>query len=78
MNDETGADLLTVAETAARLKMDKTTVYRLCRTSGFPSLRIGNQIRIPAAGLDEWLEGQADWTEDLRRDAMGETDGVDE
>lgn len=51
-------DFLTVAEVAEFCQVSTATVYRLCAEEGMPRTRVGKSIRIPAAGLDEWLR---DW-----------------
>ena len=50
---------LTVPETATYLGIGRTTTYALVKAKEIPALRIGRQIRIPKAALDEWLLKQA-------------------
>ena len=46
---------MTVDEVQRLLGIGRTAVYRLVRTDGFPSVRIGRAIRIPPAALHEWV-----------------------
>jgi excisionase family DNA binding protein len=48
-------DLLTLQEAAARLRVSKNTVYKLCRAGQIPSCKVGRQWRIRNADLDRWL-----------------------
>jgi len=43
--------LLTVRETAARLRVSRATAYRLVQTGALLVLRVSNSIRIPAGAL---------------------------
>jgi putative molybdopterin biosynthesis protein len=47
--------LLTVAEVSERLRVSTRTVYRLVWAGELPAHRIGSQIRIDEAVLEEWL-----------------------
>lgn len=47
--------LLTVAEVAARLRVSKMTVYRLCRSGELESGWIGGSVRIDEADLAEYI-----------------------
>jgi excisionase family DNA binding protein len=54
--------LLTVAETAARLRVSRLTVYRRIAKGQIPALRIGDErgpLRIPEDELSAWLYGEA-------------------
>ena len=51
---ETPPRLLTVAETAERLRCSKVSVYRRIHSGELPALRLGNEtgpLRIPEGGL---------------------------
>jgi excisionase family DNA binding protein len=48
--------LWTVPEAAKALGMSKNSVYDLIRDDRFPHVRIGSRIRVPVAGLHEWLQ----------------------
>ena len=50
-------ELLTVAETARRLRVSEKTVRRLVDRSGLPALKVGAQIRVDEAELQGWLYG---------------------
>jgi excisionase family DNA binding protein len=54
-------ELLTVEETAARLKLHPMTVRKLVKAGINPAFQIrgkGSAIRIPEDELREWLESQ--------------------
>ena len=55
----------TVAETAALLRVDATTIYRAIREDAFPALRLRSRYVIPAAAVEQ-LAAQAAQT-GLRR-----------
>ena len=48
--------MLTVRELAQRLRIGRTSAYRLCAGVDFPSVRVGNQIRVPEEELNRWLK----------------------
>jgi len=51
-----GADgLLTVRETAARLKVSTATVYALCERGELAHFRVLNSIRVRVADLDAFV-----------------------
>jgi excisionase family DNA binding protein len=47
--------LMTVAELQTRLRIGRSTAYRLCKQPTFPAVRVGGQIRIPVDSLERWL-----------------------
>lgn len=54
----TQTEYFTVAEVAARLRLSKMTVYRMCDSGTIASIRIGGRtIRIPAASFEAHLAG---------------------
>jgi excisionase family DNA binding protein len=48
-------ELLTVSETAARLRVSKMTVYRMVHAGELPAVRIGRGFRIHRQDLTEFL-----------------------
>ncbi len=50
---------LSVHETATYLGVGRNTTYALVKAKEIPALRIGRQIRIPKAALDEWMLKQS-------------------
>lgn len=48
-------DMLTVAELQELLRIGQRQAYELCKEYDFPSIRIGNSIRIPKQALLEWI-----------------------
>ncbi|MFF7192174.1 helix-turn-helix domain-containing protein [Streptomyces sp. NPDC093221] len=52
------AELLTVPEVMARLKISRSTVYDLIRTRQLASLTIGRARRIPTHALDALVHHQ--------------------
>jgi excisionase family DNA binding protein len=58
-SDVAGDPLLTVKETAERLKVSTATVYALCESGRLAFVRISTHaIRVPAGDLDEYVRGQ--------------------
>lgn len=52
-------DYLTVQQVATSLQISPRRVYQLCKTKGFPAIRIGtgkNSIRIDRGGLEKWID----------------------
>jgi excisionase family DNA binding protein len=45
-----------VTEAAQVLGVSRQVVYDLCRTDGFPSLRLGRKVRIPINAFHVWIE----------------------
>lgn len=52
------ADLLTVPEVMARLKLGRSKVYDLIRTHRLPSFTIGRSRRIPAEAVQRFIREQ--------------------
>jgi len=50
-------DLLTIEETAAKLRVNLDTVRRLLRQKKLPGVKIGAQWRVSAAALRTYIEG---------------------
>lgn len=49
----------TVPEVAKLLRIGKNKAYELVNTKGFPSVRLGGRIIVPAQMLTIWLNDQA-------------------
>jgi len=47
--------LLTIPETAERLRVSRVTVYRQIRAGEIPALRVGGQLRVDPYELEQWL-----------------------
>ena len=50
------AELMTVEEVAAYLRVTKKTVYRLLERGGIPAAKVGHQWRFEKGLIDEWLQ----------------------
>jgi excisionase family DNA binding protein len=50
-----GADLLTVSQVAARLRVKPVTVYRLCQRGELAHFGVSNAVRVEAAELERFL-----------------------
>ena len=48
-------NLLTTAQVANYLKVDKFTVYRLVTQKNIPAFKVGNQWRFSKDMIDAWL-----------------------
>jgi excisionase family DNA binding protein len=48
-------NLLTTAQVAEYLKVDKFTVYRLVTQKNIPAFKVGNQWRFNKSMIDAWL-----------------------
>jgi excisionase family DNA binding protein len=51
----TSGSLLTVSETAERLRVSEKTVRRLIERRELPAFRVGGSIRLDAGELDQWI-----------------------
>jgi excisionase family DNA binding protein len=49
------AELMTIEELAAYLRVTKKTVYRLLKRGSIPATKVGRQWRFDKASIDEWL-----------------------
>ena len=50
---------LSVAEAARLCRVSRPTMSNWTRIPGFPCARIGGRVLIPIAGLERWLDHQA-------------------
>lgn len=48
--------VLTVAEMQEKLGISRAKAYQLCHTEGFPVMRIGKKILIPARRFELWVD----------------------
>ena len=46
-------------QAAEILGISYPTMYELCKSEGFPAIRVGRSILIPKVGLEQWLEQQS-------------------
>jgi len=51
--------LLTVAQVAEYLSVDKFTIYRLIAAKQLPAFKVGNQWRFKKSLLERWLKTHA-------------------
>jgi excisionase family DNA binding protein len=51
-------DMMRVADVAPRVGLTRQALFAACRNGQFPHVRIGRRIRIPASGLERWIEEQ--------------------
>ncbi len=50
------AELMTVEEVAAYLRVTKKTIYRLLERGQIPATKVGHQWRFDRTSIDEWLQ----------------------
>ena len=50
-------EFYTVDEIAEKFKLHKQTIYSMCHDKRLPSDRIGNAVRIPRSGLQQFFDG---------------------
>ncbi len=46
-----------VAEAAEILGVSKRSIYNLCSSNAFKTVRIGSKLRISKKSFDDWLDG---------------------
>jgi len=49
---------MTVSETAAYLRMNRMTIYRLAQEGKIPAFKVGGSWRFDRQGIDEWIAQQ--------------------
>jgi len=49
-------DVLTIPDTARRLKISVASTYRLIHRGDLPARRVGRQLRVSVASLDAWFQ----------------------
>lgn len=47
---------LSVSDVAKVLGISKHNAYILCRSKGFPSVRVGRRIIVPKPAFQKWIE----------------------
>ncbi|HZI87565.1 MAG TPA: helix-turn-helix domain-containing protein [Pyrinomonadaceae bacterium] len=55
--------LLTTAQVAEYLKIDKFTVYRLVTQKNIPAFKVGSQWRFKKTMIDAWLKENSNISE---------------
>ena len=51
-------DVMTIAELAAYLRCNKSTIYRLIKREKLPAFRIGSDWRFKRELIEKWMEDQ--------------------
>jgi excisionase family DNA binding protein len=51
-------EVMTVESLAAYLRIHRSTVYRLCKNSTLPKMKIGSDWRFIRSAVDAWLVDQ--------------------
>lgn len=57
-NNSSLPSLLTVEEMAKVLRIGRVKAYQVVKTPGFPSVKIGRSVRVPAESLSIWIQQQ--------------------
>lgn len=52
--------IYTVPELAEVMRIGKGAAYQLVKQPGFPAVKVGKRVVIPAASFHRWLERQAE------------------
>lgn len=50
--------IMTVSETAAYLRMNRMTIYRLAQEGKIPAFKVGGSWRFDREGIDDWIAQQ--------------------
>jgi excisionase family DNA binding protein len=69
--------LLTVAETADRLRVSEKTIRRMIDRGDLPALRVGAQIRIAEQELESWLYADGEDVATLKGEILAALDRGD-
>jgi excisionase family DNA binding protein len=51
--------LLKPVEAADELQVSRAQTYRMIKSGEIPSVKVGAQLRVPSAGLQDWVTKQA-------------------
>jgi excisionase family DNA binding protein len=54
------AELLTIDEVAALLRVPKFWIYERTRNGAIPHLKLGKYLRFPLADLLQWVDAQSE------------------
>jgi len=57
------AELMTLEEVAAYLRVTKKTIYRLLKQGRIPANKVGHQWRFDKVAIDEWLQHESGGTD---------------
>lgn len=49
------ADIVTLNELSAYLKIPKGTLYKLCENGSIPNFKVGKQLRFRKSAVDRWI-----------------------
>lgn len=52
------AEILTIKQVAAYLKVADRTIYRLAATNGIPAFKVGGTWRFRHSDIDRWIAAQ--------------------
>jgi excisionase family DNA binding protein len=52
------AEILTIKQVAAYLKVADRTIYRLAATNGIPAFKVGGTWRFRQSDIDRWIAAQ--------------------
>ena len=48
--------LLKPVEAARQLQISRAQAYRLIESGELPSIKVGNQLRVPLSSLQDWIQ----------------------
>jgi excisionase family DNA binding protein len=65
--EATAAEVLTIDELSAYLKIAKSTLYKLAQDGKLPGQKIGKHWRFRKATIDQWLSDDRSRTWELRK-----------
>lgn len=54
------ANILTIDELAAYLRLSKSSLYKLAQSGGLPGQKIGKRWRFHREAIDQWLKSHPD------------------
>ena len=68
------AEVLTLPEVAAYLKVTERTIYRLAGAKKIPAFKVGGVWRFSRADIDQWIKQQSTDELDTRDNSGGATE----